>query len=114
VSRKAAEPKGALSRLYREFTDPSASGDTLNMLRKYGNGLVPGCMGLFFMGVGTIVIVLFSRQIVSGDKKTYLPLLFGAVFALAGFGVARLGLSTILNKARKESANEDDEDSVSK
>ena len=74
------------------------------MLRKYADGLVPGCMGLLFMGVGALVIVLFSRQIVSSDKKTYLPLLFGAVFFLAGFGVGRLGLSTILTKARKGSA----------
>lgn len=107
MSRKAAEPSGALSHLYREFTDPSASGDSLNMIRKYGDGLGAGCMGLLFLCVGTIVIVLFSRQIVSSDKKTYLPLLFGAVFALAGSGVARLGLSLILSKARKASAAEE-------
>jgi uncharacterized membrane protein YedE/YeeE len=114
VSRKAEEPRGAISRLYREFTDPSASGDTLNMLRKYADGLVPGCMGLLFLAVGILVIVLFSRQIVSSDKKTYLPLLFGLVFALAGFGVARLGLSTILKKAGRGSADDDDGDSASK
>jgi hypothetical protein len=108
VSRRAEEPRGALFRLYREFTDPSASGDTLNMLRKYADGLVPGCMGLLFLGVGILVMVLFSRQIVPSAKKTYLPLLFGAVFALAGFGVARLGVSTILTKARGRSADEDD------
>ena len=114
MSRKADESKGALSRLYREFMDPSASGDTLNMLRKYADGLVPGCMGLLFMGVGTLVAVLFSRQIVAGEKKTYLPLVFGAVFFLAGFGVARLGLSTILTKARRGSAEQGGGASVSR
>jgi hypothetical protein len=107
VSRAGEKPGGALSNLYREFTDPSASGDTLNMLRKYADGLLPGCMGLLFLGVGILVIVLFSRQIVPSDKKTYLPLLFGGVFALAGFGVFRLGLSTILKKARSYSPGED-------
>ncbi len=102
--------RGALARLYSEFTDPSASGDTLNMLRRYADGLVPGCMGLLFMGVGILVIVLFSRQIVSSDKKTYLPLLFGLVFALVGFGVARLGLSTVLKKARGAGASDDSEE----
>ena len=107
MTKKAGEPRGTLSDLYREFTDPSASGDTPNMLRKYANGLVPGCMGLLFMGVGILVIVLFSRQISSSDKKTYLPLLFGALFGLAGFVVARLGFSTILKRARKGSAGDD-------
>lgn len=100
---------GPLARLWAEFTDPGPAGDSLNMLKKYADGFVPGCMGLLFLGVGTLVIVLFSHQIVPGEKKTYLPLLFGAVFALAGFGVARLGLSTILRKAGKGSADGDEE-----
>ena len=61
------------------------------MLKKYAAGLAPVCMGLLFMGVGVLLIVLFSRQIVATDKKTYLPLVFGAVFALAGFLVAFFG-----------------------
>lgn len=90
---------GALSRLWAEFTDPGPAGDTLNMLKKYAAGLAPGCMGLIFMGVGVLLIVLFSRQIVATDKKAYMPLVFGSVFALAGFLVALSGISSILRQA---------------
>ena len=95
-----ASSAGAIARLWAEFTDPGVSGDSLNMLKKYADGVLPGCMGLLFMAVGTLVIVLFSRQIVAGDKKTYLPLVFGAVFALAGFLVGSFGISSIFRKAR--------------
>jgi hypothetical protein len=90
---------GPLSRLWAEFTDPGPAGDSLNMLKKYADGIVPGCMGLLFMAVGILVIVLFSRQIIAADKKTYLPLVFGAVFALAGFLVGYFGIATVLRKA---------------
>jgi hypothetical protein len=90
---------GALSRLWAEFTDPGPAGDTLNMLKKYAAGLAPVCMGLLFMGVGVLLIVLVSRQIVATDKKTYLPLLFGVVFALAGFLLGSFGISSVLRQA---------------
>lgn len=90
---------GSLSRLWAEFTDPGPAGDSLNILKKYAGGIVPGCMGLLFMAVGILVIVLFSRQIILADKKTYLPLVFGTVFALAGFLVAYFGGSSVLRTA---------------
>lgn len=89
----------ALSRLWAEFTDPGPGGDSLNMLKKYADCIMPGCVGLLFMGVGTLVIVLFSLQIDASDAKTYLPLVFGAVFALGGFLAAKFGLSSLLRKA---------------
>jgi hypothetical protein len=97
--KKKGDGAGALTRLYAEFTDSGPAGDSLNMLKKYADGILPGCMGLLFMGVGTLVIVLFSGQIIPSDKKTYLPLVFGAVFALAGFLVGFFGLSSVLRKA---------------
>jgi hypothetical protein len=90
---------GALYRLWAEFTDPGPAGDSLNMLKKYAGSIVPGCAGLLFMGLGILVIVLFSQQIDATDAKTYLPLVFGAVFALAGFWVGSFGISSLLRKA---------------
>lgn len=90
---------GALSRLWAEFTDPGPAGDTLNMLKKYAPSLLPAFMGLLFVGVGALLIVLVSRQTVAADKKTYLPLVFGAVFALVGFLLAFFGISSILRQA---------------
>ncbi|HEV2063153.1 MAG TPA: hypothetical protein VGS00_01225 [Thermoanaerobaculia bacterium] len=49
--------------------------------------------------VSTLVIVLFSGQIVATDAKTYLPLVFGAVFALVGFLAGSFGISSLLRKA---------------
>ncbi|HMA54917.1 MAG TPA: hypothetical protein VKT17_10665 [Acidobacteriota bacterium] len=89
----------ALYRLWAEFTDPGPAGDSLNMLKKYADCIVPGCVGLLFMGVGTLVIVVFSLQIDASDKKTYLPLVFGAVFALGGFLAGSFGVSSLLRKA---------------
>jgi hypothetical protein len=89
----------ALSRLWAEFTDPGPAGDSLNMLKKYADCVVPGCAGLLFLGVGTLVIVVFSLQIDASDKRTYLPLVFGAVFALGGFFAFKLGLSSLWSKA---------------
>ena len=86
-------------RLWAEFTDPGPAGDSLNMLKKYADGIVPGGAGLLFMGVGILIIVLFSQQIDASDAKTYLPLAFGAVFALAGFWVGSFGISSVLRKA---------------
>ncbi len=89
----------ALSRLWAEFTDPGPAGDSLNMLKKYADCVAPGCAGLLFLGVGVLVIAVFSHQIDASDKKTYLPLVFGAVFALGGLLAANLGLSSLLRKA---------------
>lgn len=91
--------RGGLASLYREFTDPSEAGDTLTMLKKYAAGLVPGCMGLVFVAVGTLVVVLFSRQLMAGDKKTWLPLVLGVIFGLAGLLVFRMGVSAVFGKA---------------
>lgn len=91
---------GALFRLWAEFTDPGPAGDTLNMLKKYAPALVPAFMGLLFMLVGALLIVLVSRQTIAADKKTYLPLVFGAVFVLAGFLLGSFGISSVLRQAR--------------
>ncbi len=91
---------GALYRLWAEFTDPGPAGDTLNMLKKYAPALLPAFMGLLFMGVGVLLIVLVSGQIVATDKKTYLPLVFGAVFVLVGFLLGSFGISSVLRQAR--------------
>lgn len=101
MKEKEAEVSAAraLSRLWAEFTDPGPAGDSLNMLKKYAECIVPACVGLLFMSVGTLVIVVFSLQIDASEKKTYLPLVFGAVFALGGFLAAKFGLSSLLRKA---------------
>lgn len=91
---------GALSRLWAEFTDPGPAGDTLNMLKKYAPALLPAFMGLLFMGVGALLIVLVSRQTIAADKKTYLPLVFGAVFVLVGVLLGSFGISSVLRQAR--------------
>jgi len=90
-------PRGSLGRLWAEFNDPGPAGDTLVMLKKYGDGLLPGCMGLVFLLVGLGVMVLFFR-LATTSGKSWVPIVIGAVFALAGFGVLRLGLNTILRK----------------
>jgi len=95
-------PSGSLGRLWAEFNDPGPAGDTLAMLKKYGDGLVPGCMGLVFLVVGLTVMVLFFR-VATTAGKTWVPILIGGVFALAGFGVLRLGLSTIARKSTSRS-----------
>jgi hypothetical protein len=69
------------------------------MLKKYADCIALGCAGLLFLGVGTLIIVVFSLQIDASDKKTYLPVVFGAVFALGGFLAAKFGLSSLLSKA---------------
>lgn len=99
MKTKDRSAAGGLGRLWAEFTDPGPDGDSLNMLKKYADGVVPGCMGLLFMAAGTTVIVLFSQQIDADDTKTYLPLVFGAAFALAGFFVGYFGISSVLRKA---------------
>ena len=90
-------PSGSLGRLWAEFNDPGPAGDTLVLLKKYADGLLPGCMGLVFLVVGLTVMVLFFRLATTAGKS-WVPILIGGVFALAGFGVLRLGLSTIARK----------------
>ena len=97
--RPPGTTRGSLGRLYAEFTDPGPAGDTPVFLKKYAEGFVPGCMGLPFLGAGIAVIVLFSHRIDAGDRKTLFPLLFGAVFALAGLLVTTLGVKTIIGKS---------------
>ena len=91
--------RGSLGNLWAEFNDPGPAGDTLVLLKKYADGIVPGCMGLVFFGVGIGLMVLFSRVATGSDKKSWLPILFGFVFAAAGFGVLNLGIRTILRKS---------------
>ncbi|HEY6147455.1 MAG TPA: hypothetical protein VIZ69_07140 [Thermoanaerobaculia bacterium] len=93
------DSRGAIARLWAEFNDPGPAGDTLVLAKKYADGIAPGCMGLVFLLVGLGVMALFFTQSTASDKKTWLPILFGAVFALAGYGVMMLGLKTILRKS---------------
>ena len=100
VKARASEPApgGSLGRLWAEFIDPGPGGDTVVMLKKYGDGILPGCMGLVFLVVGLGVMVLFFR-LATSSGKSWVPIVIGAVFALAGFGVLRLGLNTVLRKS---------------
>ncbi len=97
--RPPGTTKGSLGRLWAEFSDPGPAGDTPVFVKKYAEGFVPGCMGLPFLGVGILVTVLFSHRVDMADRKTFFPLLFGGVFALAGFFVTTLGIKTILRKS---------------
>ncbi|MEP6801983.1 MAG: hypothetical protein ABJC07_08605 [Acidobacteriota bacterium] len=97
--RPPGTTRGSLRRLYAEFTDPGPAGDTPVFLKKYAEGFVPGCMGLPFLGAGIAVMTLASHRIDAADKKTFLPILFGGVFALAGVLVTTLGAKTILRKS---------------
>jgi hypothetical protein len=90
---------GSLGRLWAEFNDPGPAGDALVFMKRYADGIVPGCMGLVFLLVGLGVMALFFQLATSTDKRTWLPILFGAVFALAGYGVLRLGIRNILRKS---------------
>ena len=106
VTRRVSESEpspdpssGFLRRLWAEFNDPGPGGDTLVMLKKYGDGILPGCMGLVFLGAGLTMMTLFFRLATTADKKTWLPILFGFVFAAAGFGVLKLGLGMIRRKS---------------
>ncbi|MEO8189280.1 MAG: hypothetical protein ABI682_02975 [Acidobacteriota bacterium] len=97
--RASGTTAGSLGRLWAEFTDPGPAGDTPVFLKKYAEGFVPGCMGLPFLGAGIAVMTLASHRIDAADKKTFLPILFGGVFALAGVLVTTLGAKTILRKS---------------
>lgn len=97
--REAPRSRGSVERLWAEFTDPGPAGDAPVFLKKYADGFGPGCMGLVFMTVGLLMMVLFSRQIDMSQKKTLLPLAFGAVFALAGFSALVLGIKTVIGKS---------------
>jgi hypothetical protein len=90
---------GSLGRLWAEINDPGPAGDALVFLKRHADGIVPACMGLVFLLVGLGVMVLFFRLFGTSDKRNWLLLLFGAVFAAAGFGVLRMGLRIILRKS---------------
>ena len=94
--REAEAGQGSLARLWAEFTDPGPRGDTLVFLKNHADGIVPCCMGLLFMAVGILVAMLGLTG--KGNGKVVVPLLFGGVFALAGFGAALVGVKTILSK----------------
>ncbi|MDQ6891663.1 MAG: hypothetical protein M3167_03170 [Acidobacteriota bacterium] len=98
---RASEPasRGSVGRLWAEFNDPGPAGDTLVFMKRYADGIVPGCMGLVFLLVGLGVMGLFFHLAIGSDKKTWLPILFGAVFATAGYGVLRLGIRNVLRKS---------------
>jgi hypothetical protein len=87
---------GSLARLWAEFTDPGPAGDAIVFMKNHADGLGPGCFGIPFMGVGVLVLVLASRQVDLAQKKTLLPLLFGAIFGLAGLFVTTFGIRQVL------------------
>ena len=94
----AAAPRGSFARLWAEFTDPGPCGDAPVFLAKYAAGILPGWMGLVCMAAGVFVMVFVTKKAAMAHKA-WIPLVFGAVFVLAGFGSFRLGISTILSKA---------------
>jgi hypothetical protein len=100
VTRRASSraTQGSFARLWAEFTDPGPCGDAPVFLAKYASGFGPGCMGLVFMIVGAGVALLGTKT-AARDHKVWVPIVFGAVFALAGFAAFRLGISTVLSKA---------------
>ncbi len=95
----AVRRRGALRGLWRDLSDRSASGDAGSLLSKYGPGLGPGCMGIPFLGVGILVMVLVSKQAAAQGNKEWMPIAFGAVFALAGVFLITTGVSSILGRA---------------
>ncbi|MEO8432148.1 MAG: hypothetical protein ABI592_11615 [Acidobacteriota bacterium] len=97
--RESGDTAGSLARLWAEFTDPGPAGDTPVFLKKYAEGFVPGCMGLPFLGAGILIVVLLSSRFDPSNKKTYFPILFGAVFMLAGLFVTTLGVKTVIRKS---------------
>jgi hypothetical protein len=89
----------AIGRLWSEFTDPGPGGDAAAFIKNHGDGIGPGCMGIPFLTIGIVLIVVFSRRLDLADKRSFLPLLFGAVFGLAGLLVTTLGIKAILRKS---------------
>jgi hypothetical protein len=89
---------GSVARLWAEFTDPGPAGDAIVFMKNHADGLGPGCFGIPFMAVGVLVLVLSSRQVDLAQKKTLLPLLFGAIFGLAGLFVTTFGIRQVLAK----------------
>jgi hypothetical protein len=100
VTRPVQSP---LARLWAEFTDPGPRGDALVFLKNHLDGIGPGCMGLLFMAVGVFVAIL-GLKTGRAAGKTWVPILFGCVFALAGFGAALVGAKAILGKGGKGKA----------
>jgi hypothetical protein len=92
-------PPGSLRRLWDEFTDPGPRGDTLVFLKNHADGIAPGCMGLLFMVVGILVAVLGGLA-GRAEGKAFVAILFGVIFALAGFSVFVLGIKTLLRGGR--------------
>lgn len=90
---------GGWARLWSEFTDPGPAGDAPVFLKKYGAALGPAGMGIPFLTVGLLVMFLVGRKIDLADKRTLLPLLFGAIFALAGIFVTTFGIKMMLGMA---------------
>jgi hypothetical protein len=68
-------------------------------MKNHADGIGPAVFGVPFMAVGVLLIVLFSRQINSAEKKTLVPFAFGAIFGLAGLLVSSIGIKNILDGA---------------
>jgi len=98
---------GSLARLWAEFTDPGPAGDGVVFIKNHADGLIPAVFGIPFMGVGTVVLVLFSRQVDLAQKKTLVPLLFGAVFGLAGLFVTTFGIKQVLTRTSGPARRDD-------
>jgi hypothetical protein len=106
VGESVKRDQSSLGRLWAEFTDPGPAGDAPVFLAKYAGGFAPGCMGFVCMAVGIFIMTLLARQ-AAAERKAWLVITFGAVFALAGFAALRAGLSTVLSKAAEPREGED-------
>ena len=90
--------------MWRDLCDRTAAGDARALLAKYGPGLGPGCMGIPFLGVGILVMVLVGRKASAQGQGALFPIVFGAVFALAGLFLMTTGVSAVLSRAAQSIA----------
>jgi len=64
-------------------------------------------MGIPFLGVGVLVMILVGRRASAPGHGTLMPIVFGAVFALAGLFLMTTGVSAILARAGQSVAARD-------
>jgi hypothetical protein len=100
ITARAAEPPASstgsvLRQIARDFSDRSERGNPKALFAKYGGAFVPMAMGIPFTGAGAAVLVLLSRQ----APHQILPLVFGAIFTLAGLFLFTMGFSALRTAA---------------
>lgn len=96
-ARSASPPaaRSALRQIARDLSDRSERGDAGALISKYAGGVVPMAMGIPFTAAGVAALVFLPRQ----APHQVLPLVFGAIFALAGLFLFSMGLSGLRTAA---------------